>query len=385
MLRVPSYLPRVRVIWQSGIGVSIAISLLLGGALPSLSAADPNAPLASLAASVTPPTTSAASPLSVSPATVAVPESTPVTPFEQNLQRIFADDQEADIRVIFGYDNSADIRHVNDPFRAEHFMEYLKKAGFCPAQVTEAERQRLGVTDEAQNLRLFDGLGVQGHKLRLSMIWSARTTSFARNIGSEYLQQVKCSEQALKFMQKAATDAEVMIYVGHSREGGGPDTFPPEIKYSGGEYLHRVDFAPYRENRPGLVSLAPYLSKATSKPHIISWTSCKSDTHFQGWFRKTLAQKEQDTSLVMSTRFTTLHPWIAEIQDNDEGLMATVCLIDALRYNPSQAAFERRLNTTCEIESERISGKPAWRVSSVPGNGGAKTAPSAAGSAVAGQ
>ncbi|WP_009963092.1 hypothetical protein [Verrucomicrobium spinosum] len=307
---------------------------------------------------------------SVSPPAVSlVPPSPPVaplTPFERNLQRVFANDNEADIRVVFGYDNSADIRHVNDPFRAEHFMDYLKKAGYKPVEPTEEKREQLGVTIEARNLRLFEGVGTNGRRLNIAVIWSARTTSFARNIGAEYLEQVKCSEEALKFMQKAASEAEVMLYVGHSREGGGPDTFPPEIKPDGGKYLHRVDYTPYRNTRPGLASLSSALAKSKAKPYIVSWASCKSDVHFSGWFRKVLGQKEQDTSLILSTRFTTFHPWIAEIADNDEGLMATVCLLEAFQFNPSQEAFERRLKL-CEIEAERIPGKPAWRVSSVPG------------------
>jgi hypothetical protein len=290
------------------------------------------------------------------------------TPFERNLEAVYADDGEADVRVIFGYDNSADIRHVNDPYRAEHFIDYLKRAGFRPMTADEELRKELGVTEAAENLRVYEALDRHGRRVRLSLIWSARTKSFARNIGSEAGLQTKCSEEALSFMQRAASHSEVMIYVGHSREGGGPDTFPPEVRPSGGEALHRVDFAPYRSRRPGLAALAAHFSKPTPGPRIISWTSCKSDAHFQSWFRKQLSGKAQDTTLVMSTRFTTFHPWIAEIAENDEGLMATVCIIEALRYHPSEKAFEARLRQ-CEIEADRIPGKPAWRVSTVPGKG----------------
>lgn len=347
---------------------------VFSSAVAGLIAADLPAPTGVMASTTVPPTPP---PLTLlrpdapasAPGLVPTPSpspTAPLTPFERNLQRVFASDNEADIRVIFGYDNSADIRHVNDPFRAEHFMDYLKKAGYKPVEPTEEKREELGVTAEARNLRLFRGVGTNGRRLNIAMIWSARTTSFARNIGAEYLEQVKCSEEALKFMQKAASEAEVMLYVGHSREGGGPDTFPPEIKPDGVKYLHRVDYTPYRNTRPGLASLSSSLSKSKDKPYIVSWASCKSDVHFAGWFKKVLAQKEHDTSLIMSTRFTTFHPWIAEIADNDEGLMATVCLLEAFQFNPSQEAFERRLKL-CEIEAERISGKPAWRVSSVPG------------------
>ncbi|WP_038170158.1 hypothetical protein [Verrucomicrobium sp. BvORR106] len=353
--------------WR-GCSVIAAVGLA-GVVLPGLAAAELPAPTGVMASSAVPPTPP---PLTLlrpdapasTPAVVPVPAA-PLTPFERNLQRVFANDNEADIRVVFGYDNSADIRHVNDPFRAEHFMDYLKKAGYKPVEPTEEKREQLGVTADARNLRLFEGLGTNGRRLNIAMIWSARTTSFARNIGAEYLEQVKYSEEALKFMQKAASEAEVMLYVGHSREGGGPDTFPPEIKPDGVKYLHRVDYTPYRNTRPGLASLSSSLSKSKDKPYIVSWASCKSDVHFAGWFKKVLAQKEHDTSLIMSTRFTTFHPWIAEIADNDEGLMATVCLLEAFQFNPSQEAFERRLKL-CEIEAERISGKPAWRVSSVP-------------------
>lgn len=292
------------------------------------------------------------------------------TAFERNVERVFADDQVADVRIIFGYDNSADVRHVNDPFRAEYLLEYLKKSGYLPVAPDDTMRKKLGVTGEAKNLRVFEGAGLHGRRLQVSLIWSARTTSFARNIGSEYVEQIKCSEEALSFMQKAAEDAEVMMYVGHSREGGGPDTFPPEIKRGGGESLHRVDFAPYRANRPGLAALAGHFGKNKHKPCIVSWASCKSDNHFAGWMKRVMAGKEHDTSLLLSTRFTTYHAWIAEIADNDEGLMATVCLLEALQYAPSEKAFVKRLDR-CEIESERLPGKPAWRLSFVPGSGGA--------------
>lgn len=289
----------------------------------------------------------------------------PLTAFEQNMQRIFANDNVADIRVVFGYDNSSNLRDVYDPGRAEKFMKHLLDRGYVHAAVSEEIAEKLGVPETAQNLRIIQGQTPDGRLIRISVMWSSATDSSAKNMGSEYTRQLRCSEEALSFLQKAATDAEVMIYIGHSREGGGPDTFPPESTGVGSDGYSRVNFSYYRKTRQGLNSLAPYLSKATATPNIILWTSCKSDKHFLGWFKERLAKKRNPTSLILSTRFTQYMPWLGEIKNVDEGLMATISLLTVIQQNLPESEMHRLLEIS-EIESAMELGNPAWKLRAVP-------------------
>jgi hypothetical protein len=285
--------------------------------------------------------------------------------FEENIQRVFADDQMADFRVIFGYDNNKDFMDPCDPVRARNLMTYLVSHSFTPVAITENQAEELGVPLTAQNLRVFAGPGSQGQSLRVSMIWSSATSSTAKNIGVGRNLQLRCSHEALKFMQKAATDAEVQVYVGHSREGGGPDTFPPVTLTNIGGDRQQVDYSYYGNSQPGLESLGSYFLKARKTPHLIAWTSCATDRHFRGWLSRVLSRKNSATSLVLSTRLTDHIPEQAQIEGRDEGLMVVTRLIEALQKHQSKVEFMQSL-LSCEIDSLRVPLKPAWKLSALP-------------------
>ncbi len=285
--------------------------------------------------------------------------------FEENIQRVFADDQVADIRVIFGYDNNTDFKNPCDPIRARNFMSYLTSHTFTAVAITEDQAEQLGVPLAAPNLRVFVGPGSPGQMLRISLIWSSSTSSTAENIGAGRDLQMRCSREALGFMQKAATDAEVQVYVGHSRGGGGPDTFPPVTLLNLGGNRQLVDYSYYRSSQPGLKSLGSYFSKARKTPHFIAWTSCSTDRHFRGWLSRVLSKKPLATSLVMSTRLTDHIPEQELIEGRDEGLMVVTRLIEALQKHQSKFEFEQSL-LSCEIASARVPLKHAWKLSILP-------------------
>jgi hypothetical protein len=288
--------------------------------------------------------------------------------FTESIRRIFTDDQMADFRVSFGYDNTTDLNAPSDPVRARNLINYLASNSFTPVKPDEALAAKLGVPLEAQNLRIFDGPGFQGQTLRISLIWSSATSSTAKNIGSEYARQLIYSNEALKFMQKAASDAEVMAYLGHSRAGGGPDTFPPVTLNNVRGERQQVDLSYYGNAQPGLEALGPCFSQARERPHIIAWTSCATDRHFREWLSQRLARKTHATSLLLSTRLTNHIPGKDKIEGCDEGLMVVVRLIEALQKHESRADFEQDL-LTCEMEEFRDMRKPAWKLISLPGAG----------------
>ncbi|CAN5837774.1 hypothetical protein BH11VER1_BH11VER1_35460 [soil metagenome] len=288
----------------------------------------------------------------------------PANDFEVNLKRVFADDQRADIRVTFGYEDATDLKDPSDPTRALHLMQYLQRHQFEILKPTAELAKELGVRLEAPNLRILQGPGSVGQTLRVALIWSAATSNTAQNIGSGRKQQWICSDDALKFMQKAATDAEIMYYIGHSRAGGGPDTFPPQTLPNNGGKFQQVDFGYYGTEQPGLAALSPYFGKNKANPKFIALTGCRSDRHFHQWLAKRLSNSDFPTSVLLSTRLTRSMPWEDEIDGCDEALMALVNLIETLQQHRTESEFKERLKT-CEIEEMREQ-KYAWKMSTIP-------------------
>lgn len=303
--------------------------------------------------------------LVMSVASVLATEEREADAFEANVKRIFADDDLADIRVIFGYDDYKGFLVTKDMFRAHRLIRYLQIRGYEEVRVTQELADQLDVPLDATNLRVYEGMNASGQVLRVSLIWSSATTDSAKNSGSDYALQRRCSRQALAFMKRAASSAEVMVYVGHSRGGGGPDTFPPMTRGVDGDGYPLTDFAYYRRHQPGLDALRAELRRSTLLPHVIAWTSCRSETHFRRWFSNVLSDKEHATSLILATRLTSYMPNNQEILDQDEGLMAFVCLLHAIQYRQSRDVLMDNLKR-CEMEVEHDPKKAAWKLVAMP-------------------
>jgi hypothetical protein len=289
----------------------------------------------------------------------------PTSDFEVNLKRIFADDRRADIRVIFGYEDYEDFKDPNDPGRADRLLKYLQSHHFTPITPTKELCQELGVRPEASNLRILEGFGSIGQTLRIALMWSSATSSAAKNIGVGYAQQMVCSEDALKFMQKAAEDSEVFFYIGHSRGGGGPDTFPPQTRPGNTENRQQVDFRYYGSEKPGLTSLSPHLGKSKVNPKFVALTGCLSDKHFHQWLTKEMAGNIFPTSVLLSTRLTRSTPWNSNIEGNDEALMALTTFLECLQQHKTEVEFRERLKA-CEIEGVRNPARHAWKLMALP-------------------
>lgn len=292
------------------------------------------------------------------------PSQPPKRDFEANIDRAFEGDQLADVRVTFGYDNWTDFKDPNDPGRAKALSAWLAAHGFVQTGCSPDLAEELGVSADAQNLRIFEGPGKDGQKIRVSLINSAASNSTAWNIGSGYARQQRCSAEALRFMQKSLESAEVSLYVGHSRDGGGPDTFPPQTVANYPGDRQKVDFAYYRKARPGLNSLSGHFRNASGRPYIIAWTGCLSE-RFRGWMGDQMAGREHPASVILSSRLSRQMPWLEGIEGVDEALMVVTRVIQALMRHPSQAAFERSL-LACELEEMRKPGAPEWHLYRVP-------------------
>lgn len=297
--------------------------------------------------------------------------------FKAAMDRVFADGR-ADIRVVFGYENYEGLKDPCDPGRAQHFMKYLTNRSFSPITLTPELAADLGVPADGENVRVFAGTTEDGRRMRVALIWSSLTTSTAKNLGSEYPRQLVWSKAALNFMRKANMESEVMIYVGHSRGGGGPDTFPPVTLNGPNAPIQAVDFPYYRRNRPGLVSLQSSFAKAETTPSFIVWTGCLSHDHFRGWLTSAVGGKPHPTCLVLSTRLTNHIPGAPDIKETDESVMAAVSMMETLIFRQSKQEFEKRL-LDCEIPEKCDTLKPLWKVTTLPGKPSSDSAAELAG------
>jgi hypothetical protein len=244
-------------------------------------------------------------------------------------------------------------------------MHSLKELGFQEHVISETAAKAVGVPVEAPNLRVLSGQTKKGQMLRVALMWSALSKSGTKNIGVGYKEQLLRSGEAMDFTKKACAESEVMIYVGHSRSGGGPDTYPPETRPAAGG-VSTTDFSYYKRNRPGMQALGPYLRKREATPKLVSWTGCLSDEHFRDWFAECFSKKSHTTAVILSTRLTSYTPWENAVEGYDEGNMVALAIIQALYEGSSRETLEEKLRA-CEMHQLRDIDKPAWRLSMLPG------------------
>ncbi len=131
------------------------------------------------------------------------------------------------------------------------------------------------------------------------------------------------------FAQAAVRDADGFIYVGHSRDGGGPDPYPPVLLANG-----HTDYEHYHRLKPGMKSLEPYLKAAPKAPILIGSFSCSSLKHFKKFYEGALKGKNSSTAYVGSenvTYFTEDVPMLSE-------------LLLGVLHGDSQADIARRMN-----------------------------------------
>lgn len=96
-------------------------------------------------------------------------------------------------------------------------------------------------------------------------------------------EQQKQTTAASESFFEGIGDADVLVYMGHSRDGGGPSFEPGRLKPSVkslAELQDPIDFSFFRKNRPGFESFIQRLSEAPTNPKIVAFLSCKSVPHF---------------------------------------------------------------------------------------------------------
>jgi len=128
-----------------------------------------------------------------------------------------------------------------------------------------------------------------------------------------------------KFFADSFANSDVLIYFGHSRNGGGPDFNYPRILPNG-----HLDYANYYKRvRPGFTKMAVDLKASKTPPAIFALMSCDSRDHFFDSIR-TLAPS---MGVISSTAILNIK----------ETFTATAGTIDAVLRGQCQRSFYQEI------------------------------------------
>ncbi|HVK61249.1 MAG TPA: hypothetical protein VM432_06845 [Bdellovibrionales bacterium] len=147
--------------------------------------------------------------------------------------------------------------------------------------------QLCGFTEVARGVYSKTVTDPRGQKIQATVEIkdSSVTPEHSQNIGVLAAQQQAKSDATTQWFFDSVKSADLVIYNGHSRKGGGPDFHPPKLLQN----LH-VNYSWYGKNTPGLKRLLTALSSAPTKPAALLMMSCNSANLFEKPIRKAAPQ-----------------------------------------------------------------------------------------------
>jgi len=131
---------------------------------------------------------------------------------------------------------------------------------------------------------LQKNINLHGKKtlVRITLTQASATPNFEQNKGIASDRQQILTAQSEENFFEGLKSADIVLYNGHSRNGGGPDFNPPRLMSN----LH-VDYKGYYEKkRPGILRVMASLKENPDKEIILGLFSCYSKKHFYDTFMK---------------------------------------------------------------------------------------------------
>lgn len=209
---------------------------------------------------------------------------------KDRIQDETAADQDIDVRFSFGYIDSG--RAVYDRYMISAYLAEIKSpcapgrnaCGFSPAP-----------DDATLYTKSIQVLGPDGkprvRRIKMRVLHSSVTGDERENRGPRAAEQEKRTSRVLSHFKQGLQSADMVLYVGHARGGGGPDFGPPQINAN-----RRTDYQWYRANKPGLKMLTETLAATPTPPKILGIFAC----YAQDLFHKPLKAAAPNTGILMS-------------------------------------------------------------------------------------
>ncbi len=219
------------------------------------------------------------------------------------------------IAVGFGYwDNSPD-EYVFDRFIANGFKNNLVAP--CSPGVNLCGFTRTGDVFR----KMVPGPDGKMNRLTISVTAGTLSENNLMNTTVNRVQQyAKCESATEKFFSEVARGSEVVMYIGHARDGGGPDFCPPVRKAD-----KHTDYDWYQKATPGLKKLltAMEASKTGGRENqMVGLYSCYS----RGHFHKKMAAKIPDAGYVLTDVAITSPDAIASVVTTIDAIIGHKCV-----------------------------------------------------------
>lgn len=177
------------------------------------------------------------------------------------------------IGIHFGYFNSDTSDSVNDRIEFSAIVHMLERS--CTAEIEPlCGFQFEGGSQEPTWVKVVHVGGVS-KKIVIHAQYASLTTSDSMNNGPVKSSQDSLSRVAERSFLRSVTHDDVVIYDGHSRDGGGPDFKSPIRKQN-----RHVDYDYYHQHRVGIEKLLATLRDASRRPDVLALLSCSSQMHF---------------------------------------------------------------------------------------------------------
>lgn len=228
---------------------------------------------------------------------------------------------EIDVRVVFGYGDESRESVVDDPLTSQILIDQLTKP--CASNVAACGFKR-SVDDAELFEKVVKGPSGTSHTVKLRLVTSAYSSSDVINRAFLSDQERKSAHAKQTFL-KGIEQADALFYVGHARDGGGPDFSPAKRNADG-----TINYPYYHRNKPGLEELTAAMSLAKKSPKIMGLLACNSDR-----WRK---------------RFSGLAPKSGLILSSTEKIASEVVLaqvygaLDAILWKRCENSFNESLN-----------------------------------------
>jgi hypothetical protein len=188
-------------------------------------------------------------------------------------------DSELKISVFFGYKDSRPQRFVGDRYeRSQLVQRVLRK---CSKGVP----QPCGFQRDPEDLnRFYREIKTPWGQVK-SVILTVMDSSLSAD--DQYNRRASLQEWKSKDTKRAFHDAlinsHVVLYNGHSRTGGGPDFYPPQINSKG-----KVLYEHYRTAQQGFMDMLEVLGRGAllARSQLVGLFSCQSSHYFTEAVRK---------------------------------------------------------------------------------------------------
>lgn len=195
----------------------------------------------------------------------------------QNAYRKLSGRGSISISIMYGYNDQRPFTSVLDGDE----KAILRSALLSPCR---SPLERLcGFAEDSQGKLVKNLLDVDGRNLQIKINLTSSSVSDddSANRTSFKDRQVQMSSDSRSEFARALREDDVVFYIGHARNGGGPDFSPPVLNSAG-----KVDFSRYQARKEGLSLMLANLSKSEHLK-LLGVFACAADQHFARTLKKT--------------------------------------------------------------------------------------------------